>query len=105
MDKTWYCPFPLHRSLALANDSDLGELLLDQIDKMAEEFDEVADCLIETSEATAVNASGMLEETLDLIHAAWGLCYLLERVHPTMKVEDYITYVREKNRARGYYDA
>jgi len=33
------------------------------------------------------------------------VAYLLERMHPQVKMSDYVAYVIEKNRARGYYDA
>lgn len=98
-------PFPTHRALLSAPDSELGELLLEQVSKVAEELEEVSDCIMATTAATVVNASALMEETLDLIHAAYGVCYVLERLHPGMKTEDYIKYVTEKNRARGYYDA
>lgn len=98
-------PFPTHHRLLDTPDADLGELLLEQIEKMAEEFEEVGDCIMGTTTATIVNASSLMEETLDLIHAAFGLCYVIERLHPGMKTEDYIKFVTEKNRARGYYDA
>lgn len=97
--------FPLHKAITRAHDSELGDLMFAQIDKMAEEFDELSECIMDGENATFIQASGLMEETLDLIHAALGLCYIIERMHPGMSVERYVEYVKAKNEARGYYDA
>ena len=98
--------FPIHKTLRSCHDDQLGFMLLEQLDKVSEEMQELGECMEETSDkGVFLNASGLMEEALDVIHAAEGVAYLLERMHPQVKMDDYVNYVIEKNKARGYYDA
>ena len=98
--------FPIHKALKTCPDENLGFMLLEQLEKVGEEMEELGACMEETDDrGVFINASGLMEEALDVIHAAEGVAYLLERMHPQVRMSDYVNYVIEKNKARGYYDA
>lgn len=99
--------FPVHRLLLDAADSEdtvaLVEMVNRQLYQMAEELEEVTDCLKVLSEGVVIDATHMAEEALDLIHAALGLCFLLEKLHPAANIAFIQQQVIAKNRNRGYY--
>jgi NTP pyrophosphatase (non-canonical NTP hydrolase) len=98
-EQRFYC-FPLHRLVATSTDPD--STLLDQIAKLAEELEEVAEC-IEPDGVTILDTGSLMEELWDLVHAGLGAIYLVSRM-TGMDAEKHREFVEHKNRRRGYYE-